>query len=120
MVPVRESHLVYIENIKNKRVGVARVKSESLAATTECCGPDNVLQSLLSKLRVQDSVNVRVYITGGGPPEMLPHIADIIANWGISRGQVNYDGVHDKELGIGSLDPEKPEQNWVTIRQIQP
>ena len=117
VIPTRGSYVVYAENIKNKRVGAARVKTESLTNTGECCGPENVIQALLNKLEVTDGRFVEVFMTGGGPPALLLQIADVLGKWGVKRSQVDHDGLTSKQMGLGDLSGSKPEQNWAFIHQ---
>ncbi len=117
VMPVRGSHAVYVENLSNGRVGVARVRQESLSTVTGCCGAENVIQALCSQLGVRDPTTLRALIAGGGPLDMVHQIVDSLAKWGVQYTQVGYDGLKGDEPGLSK--PEEPEQNWVFIHQTR-
>lgn len=117
LIPVLDAHVLYVENLRNRRVGAARVKPESLAPLGGCCGAENVVQALMSKLEVHDPAHVRGYVTGGGPIDILPRIVDLLGKWGVQPTQAGYDGLRGNELGLGSKAAGRPEQNWVVILQ---
>ena len=120
VVPARGSHVLYVENLKTRRAGVARVKEESLSHPSGCCGPATVVQALLSRLEACHPELVRAYITGSGPREMIPAIVEHLELWGIKKAQVATDGLrHEKELGLSNRDDERPEQDWNITRQIR-
>lgn len=73
MVPTRDCSVLYLENMSNCLSGATHVGRESVINREGFCGPENVIDSLLQKLQVQDGKKVRAYITGGISAKNFPH-----------------------------------------------
>ncbi|PIR85963.1 hypothetical protein COU14_01630 [Candidatus Kaiserbacteria bacterium CG10_big_fil_rev_8_21_14_0_10_44_10] len=117
-IPIRLSFILYVENWKNGRVGVARIRKESLSNPCGCCPPDSVVQSLFHKLEVLDGNCVRAYIVGTGDTSLSEDILCQLERWGVIRQNVTSLSLNpNQEIGLSNLRSITPEQDWVFVYQ---
>ena len=118
VIPIRESFILCVENTETKRVGAVRVRKESLSrGENDCCGPESVVQSLLSSLQVLNGKMSKACIIGTGRAYEYADICEHLNRRGVVHANIEREHVCPTvELGV-SNNIGRPEQDWVFICQ---